>query len=364
MKGTVKSVELKRHIDLEERIDECILTIDFDEVYAYYSYNDLLKYLNKEVTYLARVDFVNGNKVLVLCDIAEINHVYTIDKTENVKLYVDDNTRPYCNFALKELKFGEFYPNSIAYLSSFEEGSSNANVHWFDLNCLDKESRTFKLRIFASIESGGMNNREQFESAIGKYIQFDMRLTPYGYQTKEVDVLPWDGASVSPEVALAEQVLYSTLKDDEDLKVYVESKGLIEKVKDMIDGEPGYNLVRMAAELYIIEQLGNISADIDIKVLKRAVFCSRVYLIAKNSRWSHAVFNMNHILRSPALSKDKELLCILDVMAEEPPTATKIAYIKVKQLVDFMVKVRRGESYEEDFIRDYTSVVSRFGGLL
>lgn len=365
MKGIVKSVELSRKIDIEEMIDECIVTIGLDDIYAYYSYNDLLKFLGEEVSYAVRTDMVNGRKALVLCNIAEINHISVVENdAKDVKLYVDDNTRPYCNFSVKELKQGEFYNNSIAYLSAVEEGSSSPTIHWFDLLCLDRESRSFKLRIFADVELSGVNQRDDLLGAVGKYIQFDLRLTPYGMQTKEVQILPWEGGSMSPEVSLAKSVLLKALDEDADLKAYVESKNLIEKIAGKIDGEPGYGLVRMAAELYLINQVGNISADVDVNVLRRAVFCSRVYITATTAKWSKSVFNMNHILRAPKLSNDRELLLILDVLSEEPPTPTKLAYIKVKQLVDFLVKVRRGEKYEEEFLSNCAAVVSQFGGLL
>ena len=365
MKGTVKSVEFKRHIDSIEGIDESLLTIDFDEIYAYYPHADLLNYLNKEVSYVARMDIVNGKNALVLCEINEVGHVYTVESTENVKLFVENNERPFCNFNLRELKQGEFYPGSVAFLSAVEEGSSSPTVHWFDLSCLDKESHIFKLRIFAqAVGESGINNRENFEQSVGKYIKFDLRLTPYGYQTKEVEILPYEGGRVSPEVALAKGVLEGVLAKDEELKAYVDSKRLLEVLYDKMDGEPGYHLVRMAQEIYFINAMENVSKDVDIRAMKRAVFCSRVYLTAANTKWSKPVFNMNNIVRAPGMAKDKELLLVLDVLAEEPPTPTKIAYIKVRQLVELIVKIRRGESYEEDFIASCASVVSQFGGLL
>lgn len=365
MKGTVKSVEFKRHIDTVEGIDECLLTIDFDEVYAYYPQAELMKFLNKEVSYAARVDMVNGKSALVLCEINDVGHVYTVESTENVKLYVEDNERPFCNFNLRELKQGEYYPGSVAFLSDVEEGSSSPVIHWFDLMCLDRESHVFKLRIFAqSVSEGGIDNKENFVKAIGSYIKFDMRLTPYGYQTKEVEILPYEGGKVSPEVALARKVLEGVLEKDPELKAYVETKRLLDVLYDKMDGEPGYNLVRMAQEIYFINALENVSKDVDTKAMKRAVFCSRVYLTANNTKWSKPVLNMNNIVRAPAMSKDRELLLILDVLADEPPTPTKIAYIKVRQMVELVIKIKRGESYEEDFIASCASVVSQFGGML
>lgn len=363
MRGTITAIEEVRVVDEELNVSELILTIDMDQVYAYDKYTDLVGYLNKEVTYVTRVDFVDGIRQQVLCEISEVGHVYTYDKTDNVKLYTDEMSRPYCNFKKRELKLGEFYPGSVAYLSSYEEGSS-ARAHWFDCVCLDAESKVFYLRIFARTEDYDVNQKELLEGMIGSYIMFDLEVNRFGFQCKEITGLSYKGGTVSPEVGLARTILENALSEDPTLNELVSSVKLLDVLYDRMDGEPGYNLVRMASEIYFVNAMSNVSGDVDVKAIKRAVFCSRLHFLSKNTKWSKSVFNINRILRSPELSKDKELLMVLDVLSEERPTPTKIAYIKIRDIVDLIIKIRRGEDYEKDFIDNYNSVVSKFGGLL
>lgn len=357
LQGKVENITFISRYD--DGVELCSIQIDFDELKIFGLASDFMGYIGKDVLYSKRIDVINGKTEMVVYDLVLLSTIQTVSSTENIKLIPEGNKRTICNIASRTIKFGDFYPNCIALLSKVELGSS-PKAKWFDCTCIDSESREFQVRLFSSDNVDSVNSL--LNSFIGRYVGFDLESTKYGYQTKEISVLPND-VEQSPEVTVAKEIVEQVINADEGLSDYNKKYNFITQMEATIDGEPGYQLVRMASEIYMINAIDNISTELDIQAMKRAVICSRGYLLPKKTAWSRPMLNTNKILMVPQLKTDKELMLIIDTMSEEESSSTKLTYIKIKGLVDDIIKIRRGIVDEKDniIIDDMRSV---FNGLL
>lgn len=352
--GTVEKVTfIKKY---ENGLDQVELQIDFDTVIAFGDATEFTSFLNQSVMYTKRPDIINGALCQVVYDLVVAKTVQTVQSTENIKLVPEGTKRTVCNFEIKDIRYGEYYPNRIALMSDYELGSS-PKAKWYDIQCIDAASKAFSLRLFSS----NTNMEDTLNAFKGNYIAFDLESTKYGYQTKEVVSLPND-VELSPEVTVAQSVIEDYVKTDGAMATYCNSYQFINNIKTVIDGEPGYHLVRIASEMYLINAIDNISTDLNIRSMKRAAICSRGYLLPKTAAWSRPLLNSQKILRIEELKNDKELRLILDPLSDEPISQTKIMYTKIRGLVDDIVKVRRGNENKED-IDTINSMRAAFNGL-
>lgn len=361
LQGTVTNVSVIQH--LKDNLDLCELQIDFDTLKIFYDANELVQFLNKEVEYTVRPDMVNGQLDNVICELAVLSTIQTVASTENIKLIPEGNRRTMCNIEAKTIRFGDFYPNSVALMSGYELGSS-PKAKWFDIKMIDKVSKEFTVRLFASnVDYDRMVSI--LDGLKGGYVAFDLESTKYGYQTKEIVGLP-NTLEDSPEVVVAREIIKNLIASDEGLTEYDRRYGFTETINSVIDGEPGYMFVRMASELYMINAIENISTDLDVKAMKRAVICSRGYLLPHKANWSKPFLNVNRGMSIPGLKEDSELMFILDALSEEEPSDTKLTYIKVKGLVNDIIDIRRGVQNEKDNVNNANISVmsSMFNGLL
>ncbi len=328
-------------------LDLCSMQIGFDDVKIFGDANEFTTFIGKDVMYTKRPDRINGVTEMVVYDLVVCSTVQTVSSSENVKLIPEGNKRTICNFESKDIRFGEYYPNRIALMSKAELGSSS-KAKWFDCTMIDAASREFQIRLFAT-NTDTKDMTSLLESFIGSYVAFDLESTKYGYQTKEIVLLP-NSVEVSPEVIVAKTIIENLIKEDQGLMDYCTRHDFINVMTGVIDGEPGYNLVRIASEIYMINAIDNISTDLDIRAMRRAAICSRGYLLPKKVSWSRPILNTNKVLMIPTLKEDMELRLILDTMSEVEPSSTKKTYISIKGLVDDIIKIRRGINEEESLI--------------
>lgn len=356
--GKVEKVSFIRNVG--KNLDLCEIQIDFDELLIFYESSELMQFIGCDVQYTVRQDVVDAKIARVVCELVRLSNIQTVQSTENIKLIPEGTRRTICNVDSRNFRFGEFYSNCVALMTKHELGSS-PKAKWFDCTMIDMYSREFTVRLFASNVNTGMMN-DLLESFHGKYVAFDLSSTKYGYQTEEIQVLPTD-VEQSPEVIIATEVIKKVIESDPALMAYNARYDFINQVLSVIDGEPGYGMVRMASELYMVNAIDNISTDIDIRAMKRAIICSRGYLLPHKMAWSKPMLNTNKALQISELKSDSELMLILDVLSEQAPSDTKLTYLKIRGMVDDIIKIRRGISNEET-ANMFANVNTMFNGLL
>lgn len=339
---------------------ECDIQIDFDEYKIFYQRDTILSYVDKDVFYNVRPDVVHGETCQVICEIALVTEVMTVDANKSSKLIPVDSRRPICNFKIKDIKFGEFKPNCIAILTKYTMGHS-AKAKWYDCELLDAQSHLFELRLF-SPDADPTKPQELMDTLINGYVEFDIESTKYGYQTNELRAIA-QKVEASPEVAIAKVVVENTINADGALLQYVTDTKLLQYLDTFIDAEPGYAYVRMASELYLIEALANITNDIDERSMKRAVICSYGYVIPHKDPWARNIVNVTKILKYTELRADETLKSLLDIAYEKECTTSKLLYMAIKNMVSQIIDIRRGIKHEEidNLINTYRAA---FNGML
>ena len=358
LQGTVEKITRVERVG--DNLDLCEIQIGFDDLKIFYDYNDLLDYLNCEVQYTTRKDVVRGVPDLVVCELVKLSTIQTVAVSENIRLIPEGNKRTLCNFDVQAARFGNFYPNVCALMSSYELGTS-PKARWFDCTMIDMYSRIFVVRKFEP--EGDLDVLEkEYQGIVGKYVVFDLESTKYGYQTKEITSLQ-QSVELSPEVTVARKILEDEVAKDEAIAAYVKAFDMLNVLAEKMDGEPGYNLVRMASEIYMINAIENISTDLDIRAMRRAVFCSRGYVLPHKTEWSIPLLNNSKVMQIPALKTDRELMLIIDVLSREQMSPTKATYIKIRGLVNDIINIRRGIEDEKDVIST-NALTSLFNGLL
>ena len=349
--GDVKSVSVVKNYGSALLME---LQIDFDTVKIFGQQDEIMAFMGKRVYYTLRDDIIEGVPTQVVASIAEVRVIDVVKSVDNIKLIPMTQKRNVCNFSIRECKYGEFYPGCIALLTAIQSGSSR-KTQWVDCTLIDQESKEFSLRIFT--KNNLDNAMEIFKEWLGSYVTFDMKVTQYGNQTEEIAIIQ-DTVTISPEVEVSRKVILNEIANDPALDEYEKTHNLMKYIKSTIDGEPGYMLVRMASEIYMINALANISNDFDIQAMKRAVYTSRGYLKPHKKNWSRPMLNSNCALRCKGLQEDTELLLILDVMSQEEVSPTKSMYIRIRKMVDDCIKMEKGVVMFDG----KPSIVDRFTG--
>lgn len=358
LQGKVTRITLIENVG--ESLDLCEIQIDFDVLKIFYDYNELMEYQNCDVSYTTRKDVVKGVEDLVVCELVKLATIQTVASVENIRLIPEGNKRPLCNFDVKGARYGNYYPNITAIMAGYQLGSS-PKARWFDCTLIDMYSREFVVRKFEP--EGELDDVEdKYKKAVGHYVVMDVESTRYGYQTKDIDVLPQD-VELSPEVEVAKSVLENVIAGDPGLQEYCTRFDFINNMMSVIDGEPGYALVRMASELYMINAVENISTDMEVQAMRRAVICSRGYMLPHKVEYSVPLLNSTKIMTCQTLKADKELMLIIDALSRETASSTKLMYIKIRGLVNDIINIRRGIE-DEEAIDNISTFGAAFNGLL
>jgi hypothetical protein len=165
-----------------------------------------------------------------------------------------------------------------------------------------------------------------------------------------------------PEVEVAIAIINNAVKEDDELKSYMEMYDYINTLRNLIDYEVGYNLVNVASEIVMIQMIQNISNIYDIKLMIRAAITSRGYLLASKTNFSRPVLNINKVLKSK-LGTCRELLLLLDPLADEESSVSKNMYMRLAKFSKDIIDERRGLNEKVDVI-DRTALRDLSGGLL
>ena len=359
-KGHVENVSLIKEI--EPGFSQFCIQIDFDEYMVFYDATQLLQFVNKDVYYTTRPDVIDGVKHEVVCEIALVTEVVTLDRTStDIKLIPFDCKRPVCNFNIKDVKFGDFKVGCIAILTGIDKGESR-KAKWIDCHLIDAYGQAFDLRMFTNISN--VDDISKYEAMINGYVEFELESTKYGYQTSVIAALPQD-VEQSPEIAISKNVAMEYIESDAAIYDLVTQTGLESAIDKYVDTEPGYLWVRIASELYMISTLENITSGLNIEAMRRATIVTRLFTLPHNIAWSNSVINTVKVLRFSSIIKDEDLRSIVDLFYKGTTTATRTYYYKIRDMVDSIIKLRRGFDYgKETFGGSIDELHAAFSGLL
>lgn len=364
--GTVESVTLIKRI--KEGLDYCDIVIESIPYKIFGSYNENVQFINKRVLFETRPDMYEGRVIEVVASVVEKTVVQTVSEEKGVKLIPSETSvRPVCNYAIDAIQPGERLREVIVYLSNVTVDSS-PKAKWYDLSVVDIKSKVYSVRYFSRRQDPGVNEEQVLNSWVGKYVVLNMlALTKYGLQVDGSEDLPairvyHTDVVMPPEVDVAISIINSAVRNDAVLCSYMAKYNYIEKLKVLIDTEPGFHLVRVATELMIIKMLSNVTNIYPEQTLVRAAICARGYLIDRKNDFSKVILNVNKITRTELIN-DTALIDCIDVMSEHTSPLKRV-YIEIAKFANFIVDERRGLIDEKEIMSANYAISNKYGRLL
>lgn len=301
---------------------------DTTEALWIYNYAEAMKYVGQEVIVDYRRDIYKGVERQFIATIVIPTVVQTLDKKDNIKLYCDQ-TDNFSNVSFSEIGNLETKPGCIVYCVKSEFKTSNKAI-WQELLIRDRSMHTATLRVF-----DWENAKVDFS---GCYVMTSLTRSQYGFQsdfvTKANGTVP-----PNPEIEIARNFIMNYFLDDAEAQAYLSKYNLLSFMEEAIDYEKGYGLMRLAMELSIVDNMSNMSKDVDNRAIGEALLAKRGWM-ARNSILSHTVNNVS--LASSINWKNKELvLRLLDIESEDSPS--EYAVMKnVENTVDSLLQIRKG----------------------
>lgn len=314
---------------LSDGTDVLNVTIDNDvQAFWFYEYAKALEYVNKEVIVEYRKDVYNGQLCTFIATFTVPTKINTLEKKDNIRLYCDqvDNNS---NLVFEEVEIGETKMGCIVYCIS-QEYKSSPNAVWMELLIRDKRMHVAKLRLFDY-----ENKNVVLE---GQYVMTSLSRNQYGFQSEMIKPVTGE-VGPNPEIDIAKQFIMNYFADDEVSLNYISTTRVLDFLEEAIDYEKGYGLMRLAMELSMVENLVNITQDIDVSAIGRALLASRGYM-TRTSALSNIVNNVNIALKY-SWDNRKEVLMLLDVPSEESIPEMTIMQ-SIKDTVNNILEIRKG----------------------
>ena len=305
--------------------------IDNDKhAYWFYKYADALQYIGQEVIVSYRKDIFEGEMHDFINTFTIPTKVAVLDREDNPKLFCDieDNAS---NISFNGIADGEHVPGCIFYCIN-QQYKSSPKADWLEITVRDKLMHIATLRIFST------ENRDV--DFTGYYAMAELYRNSYGLSSEFISRLDNNGVAANPEIALAEKYIINYCAKDEVLNNYVQKTDLIRHIKEHMDFEPGYSLVRMAMELDMCSAMNNITKDIDLTTLGRVIVLSYGHLTKNNKYLSDSFLNTATALNFPFEDKKTILECLDEALEVRPPEAQ--VYMNIKNTVNTLLNIRKG----------------------
>lgn len=308
---------------LEVTIDNTVSALWF------WPYADSLQYVNQEVIVEYRKDIYNGQMRQFIKTFTIPTVVNTLDKKDNFKLFLDQRDDK-CSLSFNEIAVGESRLGCIVYCSH-QEFKSSANATWMELLIRDKLMRVAKLRVF--------DPEDPNAELAGHYIVCPLSRSKYGFQSDNVHVAPGD-AMENPEIELARQYIQNYFSDDVVAMGYINKIQMFDMLKEYVDYERGYVLMRMAMELALCDAMRNIANDVDLTAAGHVILTSFGYATRPNSVLSKTVNNVFLAQQFQFPNKNVVVTCLDEGLEEHDPVYTVVK--KIKDTVDTILSIRKG----------------------
>ncbi len=318
-------------VKLIEKLDDTdVLEVVIDEVTTalwLYPLADAMSYVGKEVIVSYRNDMYKGAVRQFINTFVEPCKVSVIDRKEGIRLYAD-NVDNYSNMSFNDIAVGETKNGCILYCIAQRFETSEKAV-WVTLTVRDKLFRISRVRLF------NYNNKADFT---GKYIICALTRNEYGFRTDMV--APANGECPDNyEIRIAEDYVMSYFAKDTVAMAVLNKTDLLHWLRNHMDIEKGYLLVRLADELSICDSLYNLTNSVDIASISHALLADKLYVLKPDSHLSQNALNI--LLAVGQQWKSPITVMSLIDSSSETDLPEKAVYISIKQLADSVVKANK-----------------------
>ena len=313
--------------------EQQLMHLTFDEgkdtAYIIWSHANLIQYLNDEVVATFRTDMYNGRAEKFVNTLARVGVIHTLEKENNVKLYVDV-TDNHSNVRFKEIEDGGTAVDAVVYVVDMRFDSS-ARAEWVDLTVMDQARKLAQLRIFSP------DNKTA--ALKGRYVMGTIRRTKYGLSAESVITV--DSAfPYSPEVEISERFILDAFAEDSEMLNLLSATNFVTFAKKHVDLEPGYVLVRLALELDIASELNNLMREVDTALIKRALLLEKFFVFQEESPFTSEIINFVKISQQNFRGKNDVLLLLFGTGTEY--AEEKLMLHTIKDTVNTVIKVKKG----------------------
>lgn len=322
-------IELLESYDTEQQLMRLTFDEGKDSAYIIWSHANLVQYLNDEVIATFRQDMYNGTIAKFVNTIAKVGVVHTLERSNNVKLYVDVTDNP-SNIRFKEIEDGGTAVNAIVYVTDIRFDSS-ARAEWADLTVMDQARKIAQLRIFSP--------DSKIQDFRGRYVMCDIRKNRYGLSTDSVVTVD-NAFPFSPEVEISERFLMDAFAEDADILTLLAETKFADFAKKVVDLEPGYILVRLAIELDVASELANLVKEVDVDLIKRCLLIEKFNVFQQTSPYRNDIVTFVTASRYKFDHKNEVLLTLYS--DEEKFSMERVVLKQVREMADTIINVKKG----------------------
>lgn len=322
-------IELLESYATEQQLMRLTFDEGKDSAYIIWSHANLVQYLNDEVTATFRQDMYNGTIAKFVNTIAKVGVVHTLERSNNVKLYVDV-TDNHSNIRFKEIEDGGTAVNAIVYVTDIRFDSS-ARAEWADLTVMDQARKIAQLRIFSP--------DSKIQDFKGRYVMCDIRKNRYGLSTDSVVTVD-NAFPFSPEVEISERFLMDAFAEDADILTLLAETKFADFAKKVVDLEPGYILVRLAIELDVASELANLVKEVDVDLIKRCLLIEKFNVFQQTSPYRNDIVTFVTASRYKFDHKNEVLLTLYS--DEEKFSMERVVLKQVQEMADTIINVKKG----------------------
>lgn len=322
-------IELLESYATEQQLMRLTFDEGKDSAYIIWSHANLVQYLNDEVIATFRQDMYNGTIAKFVNTIAKVGVVHTLERSNNVKLYVDV-TDNHSNIRFKEIEDGGTAVNAIVYVTDIRFDSS-ARAEWADLTVMDQARKIAQLRIFSP--------DSKIQDFKGRYVMCDIRKNRYGLSTDSVVTVD-NAFPFSPEVEISERFLMDAFAEDADILTLLAETKFADFAKKVVDLEPGYILVRLAIELDVASELANLVKEVDVDLIKRCLLIEKFNVFQQTSPYRNDIVTFVTASRYKFDHKNEVLLTLYS--DEEKFSMERVVLKQVREMADTIINVKKG----------------------
>lgn len=322
-------IELLESYATEQQLMRLTFDEGKDSAYIIWSHANLVQYLNDEVIATFRQDMYNGSIAKFVNTIAKVGVVHTLERSNNVKLYVDV-TDNHSNIRFKEIEEGGTAVNAIVYVTDIRFDSS-ARAEWADLTVMDQARKIAQLRIFSP--------DSKIQDFKGRYVMCDIRKNRYGLSTDSVVTVD-NAFPFSPEVEISERFLMDAFAEDADILTLLAETKFADFAKKVVDLEPGYILVRLAIELDVASELANLVKEVDVDLIKRCLLIEKFNVFQQTSPYRNDIVTFVTASRYKFDHKNEVLLTLYS--DEEKFSMERGVLKQVREMADTIINVKKG----------------------
>ena len=322
-------IELLESYATEQQLMRLTFDEGKDSAYIIWSHANLVQYLNDEVIATFRQDMYNGTIAKFVNTIAKVGVVHTLERSNNVKLYVDV-TDNHSNIRFKEIEDGGTAVNAIVYVTDIRFDSS-ARAEWVDLTVMDQARKIAQLRIFSP--------DSKIQDFRGRYVMCDIRKNRYGLSTDSVVTVD-NAFPFSPEVEISERFLMDAFAEDADILTLLAETKFVDFAKKVVDLEPGYILVRLAIELDVASELANLVKEVDVDLIKRCLLIEKFNIFQQTSPYRNDIVTFVTASRYRFEHKNEVLLTLYS--DEEKFSMERVVLKQVREMAGTIINVKKG----------------------